>query len=424
MFEPTSVSTAPFDFSGALKLAPEKQRHPAPIRVALIGNSLPRLCGIATFTTDLHQSLARSPRVEDASIVAMTDDGQDYDYPEWVSQSIAENHPHTYAIAARNLNTGSVDAVSLQHEFGIFGGAHGRHILQLIENLHQPLITTFHTILAAPNTGQRSVIERIGRASEHVVVMAAKGARLLASEYDVDPRKIEVIPHGIPDTPKFCPEVMKAQLGFADRTVILTFGLLSPNKGIEVMIDAMPIILQSCPNALYIVLGATHPHLVREQGETYRESLEARTRELGVAGSVMFINQFVERPELLDFIAMCDVYVTPYLSERQLTSGTLAYSFGLGRPIVSTPYWHAAELLDDGRGVLVPFANPEATGQAVAALLSDPARRAAISERSYKEGRSMTWQRTAERYVSLFCDAIERKGQVADKVPDFSLTAA
>lgn len=424
MFEPTSVTTTPSDFFGCPRLAPERQHHPAPIRVALIGNSLPRLCGIATFTTDLHQSLARSPKVEDASIVAMTDEGKNYDYPEWVRQSIAEGHPHTYAIAARHLNDGSVDAVSLQHEFGIFGGADGRHILQLVENLQPPLITTLHTVLAAPTTGQRSVIERIGRASDRVVVMAAKGARLLAQNYVVDPRKIDVIPHGIPDTAVISSDAMKERMGFADRTVILTFGLLSPNKGIEVMIDAMPMVLQSCPNALYIVLGATHPHLVRDDGEAYRESLEARTRELGVAGSVMFINEFVERQALLDFIAMCDVYVTPYLSERQLTSGTLAYSFGLGRPIVSTPYWHAAELLDDGRGVLVPFADPQATGQAVAALLSDPERRAAISKRSYEEGRSMTWQRTAERYVGLFFDAIERKGQVAENLPDLSLSAA
>lgn len=424
MFEQHIPLSARSALYRAPNLASETRTPRAPINVALIGNSLPRLCGIATFTTDLHQALVQSPKVEGASIVAMTDQGQRYDYPDYVRQSIAEEDPKAYAVAARTLNSGCVDAVSLQHEFGIFGGADGGHILQLIEALRPPLVTTLHTILAAPTTGQQSAIERIGHASEHVVVMAAKGARLLAGNYDVDPRKIKVIPHGIPDTANIPSEVIKARLGFSGRTIILTFGLLSHNKGIEVMIDAMPIVLKSCPDALYIVLGATHPHLVRDNGEAYRESLEARARDLGVAGSVLFINQFVERGELLDFIAMCDVYVTPYLSERQLTSGTLAYSFGLGRPIVSTPYWHATELLDDGRGVLVPFADPIATGEAVAALLDDPARRTAISERSYAEGRAMTWQRTGERYADLLHDAAARRTQVADLIPDLRLTAA
>lgn len=402
-----------------------KMRTPrAPINVALVGNSLPRLCGIATFTTDLQDALTQSPRVAGASIIAMTDKGKQYDYPDFVSHSIAEEHPHAYAMAARALNNGRIDAISLQHEFGIFGGIDGGHILKLIENLRPPLVTTLHTILAAPNTGQRNAIERIGRASKHVVVMAAKGARLLAGNYDVDPRKIEVIPHGIPDMPNIPSEVMKERRGFLGRTIILTFGLLSQNKGIEVMIDAMPIVLKSCPNALYIVLGATHPHLVRDNGEAYRESLEARARNLGVAGSILFINQFVERDELLDFIAMCDVYVTPYLSERQLTSGTLAYSFGLGRPIVSTPYWHATELLNDGRGVLVPFADPIATGKAVAILLGDPAKRTIIGERSYAEGRSMIWRRTAERYADLLQNAAACQTKMANPMPGFKLTSA
>ncbi len=409
MFEqhiPFSVRSDVYD---AVDFIPAKRTDLAPINVAVIGNSLPRLCGIATFTTDLHQALEQSHLVKSASIVAMTDQGLSYDYPDCVSHSIAQDDVDSYAIAAAKLNKGRVDAVSLQHEFGIFGGPDGRHILPLIENLRPPLITTLHTILASPSAGQRNVIERIGKASDRVVVMAAKGARLLAGNYDVDPRKVEVIPHGIPDMPMISSSVMKAKLGFPGRTIILTFGLLSHNKGIEVMIDAMPIVLKSCPDALYIVLGATHPHLVRDNGEAYRESLEARARALGLESSVVFINQFVERAELLDFIAMCDVYVTPYLSERQLTSGTLAYSFGLGRPIVSTPYWHAAELLDDGRGVLVPFADPKATGEAIAGLLNDPVRRTAIGKRSYTEGRSMTWQRTGERYAGLMCDAVARQ---------------
>jgi glycosyltransferase involved in cell wall biosynthesis len=422
--EVTGLDSEKFDQRAAVALLAMPSRHLAGLSVAVIGNSLPRLCGIATFTTDLQQALAQSPRVGRASIIAMTDRDQQYDYPASVDLSIADEDPAAYDVAARFLNSGRVDVVSLQHEFGIFGGPVGSDILRLVENLRPPLITTLHTILAAPTQRQRHVIERIGRASTRVVVMAAKGARLLAGNYDIDPRKIDVIPHGIPDVPMVHPELMKGRLGFAGRSVILTFGLLSPNKGIEVMIDAMPIVLRSCPDALYIVLGATHPHLLRVDGEAYRDSLSARAEELGVAGSVLFINQFVERAELLDFIAMCDVYVTPYLSEMQLTSGTLAYSFGLGRPIVSTPYWHAAELLADGRGVLVPFADPEATGQAVARLLADPKRRHAISQRSYHEGRAMTWQRTAERYVDLFAGAVDRQVQGTENRAGLRLTAA
>lgn len=394
------------------------------LKVALIGNSLPRLCGIATFTTDLQQALAGSNRIEKASVIAMTDVGQRYAYPANVSLSIAEQELHDYWKAAKFMNAKAYDVVSLQHEFGIFGGPNGNHIVGLVENLQSPLVTTFHTVLAAPTKSQQNIIERITDASARVVVMASKGAQMLAENYDIDPSKISIIPHGIPDVQLDSGPVLKDRMGFAGRTVILTFGLLSPNKGIEVMIDAMPAVLKSCPDALYIVLGATHPHLVRENGESYRESLAARAERLGVAANVMFINQFVERAELLDYIAMCDVYVTPYLSETQLTSGTLAYSFGLGRPIISTPYWHAAELLADGRGILVPFGDSAATGRSIAALLNDPARRQAISQQSYNEGRSMTWPRVAETYVDLFAAAAEPSERAEKRTPNFQRTAA
>lgn len=377
--------------------------------VAVIGNSLPRLCGIATFTTDLQQALASSPRIGKASVVAMSDQENHYAYPPVVDFSIAEQNPNDYLAAARVLNAGRVDVISLQHEFGIFGGRDGAYVLDLVEALRPPLVTTLHTILSSPTRSQREVIERIAEASAKVIVMAEKGARLLAENYDIEPRKIEVIAHGIPDVPVVSAEAMKAKLGFTGRAVILTFGLLSPNKGIEVMIDAMPLVLKSSPDALYIVLGATHPHLVRDDGEAYRDALVARAERLGLGNNVLFINQFVERAELLDYIAMCDVYVTPYLTESQLTSGTLAYSFGLGRPIISTPYWHAAELLADGRGILVPFADPVATGKATAELLADPTRRYAIGQRSYIEGRSMTWESVAERYVDVFAGAVEEE---------------
>jgi glycosyltransferase involved in cell wall biosynthesis len=312
----------------------------------------------------------------------------------------------------------------LQHEFGIFGGPDGDHIIKLIDALRVPLVTTFHTILASPTQAQQHIVERIAIASSRVIVMAAKGARLLAERYDIDGRKIAVIPHGIPDVPQVCAETVKARSGLAGRTVILTFGLLSPNKGIEVMLEALPTVLRTCPDSLYIVLGATHPHLLCRAGDTYRDSLMSQAERLGISQNVLFINKFVDRDELLNYIAMCDVYVTPYLSEAQMTSGTLAYSFGLGRPIVSTPYWHAAELLADGRGVLVPFADPLATGQAIAALLAEPLRRRSISARSYGEGRAMIWPRTAERYVDAFIAAIEGEVKILQPNNVRKLTAA
>ena len=371
-------------------------------RIAVIGNSLPRRCGIATFTTDLQQAISTSRPNLETCIVAMTDHGQAYDYPPAVAFQIKDADIEGYMRAANFLNAGRFDTVCLQHEFGIFGGEAGAHILVLLSCLTMPVVTTFHTVLAKPTAIQRAVMERIIEASSKVVVMANKGRELLRSIYRVPDDKIEVIAHGIPDVAFAGPDAAKARLGFAGKSVILTFGLLSPNKGIEVMIDAMPSILKRCADAVYVVLGATHPNLVRDQGEAYRESLIARVRELGVEDHVVFLDQFVDQAMLLEFISMCDVYVTPYLNEAQMTSGTLAYSFGLGKPVVSTPYWHARELLADGRGILVPFSDAAAIGSEIAELLTDDARREAMCRRAYAVSRTMTWERTAQRYMSAF----------------------
>ncbi|RDJ21886.1 glycosyltransferase [Bosea caraganae] len=389
-------------------------------RIAFIGNSLPRRCGIATFTTDLQQAIAASGAISatgaisgsgaiaaatggvETSIVAMNDHGHAYDYPPAVHFQVDDDRIGDYVEAAEFLNAGRFDAVSLQHEFGIFGGEAGSHLMALLSRLTIPVITTLHTVLAEPTPAQRRVMDAIVEASSRVVVMTEKGRVLLRTVYRVPADKIEVIPHGIPDFAFAAPDAAKAKFGFSGRSVILTFGLLSPNKGIEVMIDAMPSILKSRPDAVYVVLGATHPNLVREQGEAYRESLVARVRDLGVEDHVVFLDQFVDQPTLLDFISMCDVYVTPYLNEAQMTSGTLAYSFGLGKAVVSTPYWHARELLAGGRGILVPFGDSPAIGDAIAGLLTDDTRRQAMRERAYADSRSMTWERIAERYLAVF----------------------
>ncbi len=373
--------------------------------MALIGNALPRRCGIATFTTDLHQAIAALRRDLDVVTVAMTDHGCSYDYPPDVLMEIGDQTIGDYARAADMLNYSAVDVVSLQHEFGIFGGEAGAHVMQLLERLTMPIVTTLHTVLDAPSPAERQVLDRILARSTRVVVMAEKGRELLHDNHLVPDGKIEVIPHGIHDFPFVEPDEAKATFGFAGRPVILTFGLLSPNKGIEIVIDAMPAILRRCPAAVYVVLGATHPNLVRERGETYRRGLAARAQALGIADHVVFLDGFVDKATLLDAISMCDVYVTPYLDEAQMTSGTLAYSFGLGKAVVSTPYWHAKELLAGGRGVLVPFADPDATARAIGQLLLDGGRRRSMSRRAYASSRSTIWQRVAQRYVDVFEDA-------------------
>jgi glycosyltransferase involved in cell wall biosynthesis len=373
--------------------------------MAFIGNSLPRRCGIATFTSDLQRAVADSRPDLETTIVAMTDHDQIYDYPPTVGFQINDGCLEDYIEAADFLNGGKFEAVSLQHEFGIFGGDAGDRIMVLLSRLTMPIVTTLHTVLSEPTPVQRDVLSRIVAASSKIVVMAEKGRELLRAVYQVPDEKIEVIPHGIPEFEFLEPDTAKAKLGFSDRAVILTFGLLSPNKGIEVMIDAMPSILQSRPDAVYVVLGATHPNLVRDQGEVYRDSLIERARKSGVEDHVVFLDQFVDQKKLLDFISMCDVYVTPYLNEAQMTSGTLAYSFGLGKAVVSTPYWHARELLADGRGILVPFGDAAAIGGEIAKLLKNDALRQAMRKRAYSSSRPMTWERTADRYMSVFENA-------------------
>ena len=332
----------------------------------------------------------------------MTDDDHVYDYPSGVNLQVHDSKPEEYERAAAFLNAGKFAAVSLQHEFGIFGGEAGGDILALISRLTMPLVTTLHTVLSQPTPMQRSVLDRIVEKSSRVIVMAEKGRELLSTRYRLRSDRIEVIPHGTPDFAFVAPDEAKAAFGFASRPVILTFGLLSPSKGIEVMIDAMPIILRSRADAVYVVLGATHPNLIRDQGEAYRDSLVARVRALGIEDNVVFLNRFVDQATLLRYISMCDVYVTPYLNKAQMTSGTLAYSFGLGKAVVSTPYWHARELLADGRGILVPFGDTQAAGREIAALLSDDVRRLAIRKRAYASSRPMIWPRIAERYLDAF----------------------
>jgi glycosyltransferase involved in cell wall biosynthesis len=371
-------------------------------RVAFIGNYLPRRCGIATFTQNLHRAVSTARPDLETCVVVMTDPGRTYDYPPAVRFEIHDETIGDYVKAAEFLNGAGFDVVSLQHEYGIFGGEAGGNIVELLSRLEMPVVTTLHTVLAKPTAIQHDVMRRIINISAKIVVMSETGHEFLRSVHDVPTRKIEIIPHGIPDFPFLEPHHAKAKFDFAGKMIILTFGLLSPNKGIETTLDAMPEIIKSCPNAVYVILGATHPNLVRQQGEAYRDSLMARVQGLGIENHVVFFNQFVDQATLLDFISMCDVYATPYLNEAQMTSGTLAYSFGLGKAVVSTPYWHAKELLSDGCGILVPFGDAKALGTEIAGLLMNDVRRHAMRKRAYAASRSMTWVQTAKRYLTAF----------------------
>ena len=317
-----------------------------------------------------------------------------YRYPDAVRFEIEEQDLESYRRAAEFLNSSNVDAVSVQHEFGIFGGPAGSHLLALLRELKAPIVTTFHTVLRQPNADQHRVMQGLIAYSARLVVMTERGRSILREVYNAPLAKIDLIPHGIPDVPFAGPDHYKGQFGVAGKKVLLTFGLLSPNKGIEHVLNALPDVVAEFPDVVYIVLGATHPHELRTRGEAYRLGLEALARKNKIENHVVFHNRFVELQELTEFIGAADLYVTPYLEEAQITSGTLAYAFGAGKAVISTPYWHAAELLKDERGVLIPFADPGAIAREVSGLLRDEARRNAMSDNAYKMGREMVWSHT------------------------------
>lgn len=398
--------------SRALQL-PVEPKPATPRRVALIGNFPPRRCGIATFTADLQAALDGVEESYGFDVVAMSDDV--YAYDDKVIGEVRQDILADYAAIARRLNA-ETDLVCIQHEFGIFGGPAGAHLLHLLAALNVPVVTTLHTVLEQPNDDQRRVMEGLIRHSAKLVVLSRKGREILLRSYGVPPAKIEVIPHGAPDRALIEPDEMKPRFGFEGRDVLLTFGLLSPGKGIEDAIRAMPRVVEARPNALYVVLGATHPSLVKRDGEAYRESLQDLAAELGVADNVRFVNEYVDLERLCDYLQAADVYVTPYLNAAQVVSGTLTYAIALGKPVVSTPYWHAVELLGEGCGLLTPFRDSAAMGHAIASLLTDPAKRETVAECAYDVGRQFIWERVAERYLEVFAQARDSARAGANEV--------
>lgn len=379
------------------------------LKIAFIGNYPPRKCGIATFTHDLRGAIAKASGAE-CIVVSMNDIAGGYAYKSEVQFQVFEQELEDYRAAADFLNFNNVEIVSLQHEFGIYGGQCGSHILALLQDLRMPVVTTLHTVLSEPSQAQRSVMAELIRLSTRLVVMTERCRQTLMKTYSVDSEQVDLIAHGIPRVPDADQRVLKEQFNVEDKAVALTFGLLSPGKGIENVLKAIPEIVARFPDFVYLVLGATHPSLIREQGERYRISLERMAKELGITKHVSFYNRFVELEELTEFIGAADLYITPYLNVQQAVSGTLAYAFGCGQAVISTPYWHAEELLADGRGVLVPFADSAAIAREVIGLLGDDDRRLAMRAQAHTLGRSMTWDNVSQLYLNSFNRArVERR---------------
>jgi len=371
-------------------------------RIGFIGNYLPRQCGIATFTTDLCEAIAAEYAGTTCIALPVNDIEAGYAYPTRVRFELTEKDIDSYLRAADFLHTNNVDLVCLQHEYGIFGGRAGSHILALLRELRMPIVTTLHTILQNPDPDQRRVLEEVAALSDRLVVMSKRGAEFLQEVYRVPPKKIDLIPHGIPDVPFVDPSFHKDLFGVEGKIVLLSFGLLSANKGIENVIAALPAILARYPNVVYIIVGATHPHVLRRDGETYRLSLQWMAQEKGVEGQVIFYNRFVSLEELVEFIGAADIYITPYLNPAQIVSGTLAYTLGAGKAVISTPYWYAEEMLAEERGALVPFRDPAALAEQVINLLDNEAKRHAMRKRAYLCGRTMVWPQVARRYMESF----------------------
>jgi glycosyltransferase involved in cell wall biosynthesis len=386
----------------------------SPKSVALIGCYLPRQCGIATFTADLSRAILDNDPNIDCTVVAMNDRREGYEFPDPVKFQINQGNLNEYRLAADFLNLRNPAAICLQHEYGIFGGQRGSFIVELAKDVKSPLFTTLHTVLKEPSSEEKKIITQLSELSASLVVMSERAVDFLRDIYQVPEEKIALIHHGIPEVPFLDPDPCKSKLGADDKTVILTFGLLSPGKGIEFMIDALPDIVALHPDVLYYVVGATHPHCKAESGEDYRLSLHRRAKELGVADNVVFHDRFLERDELIEIIRAADIYVTPYLNEAQVVSGTLAYAVGAGKAVVSTPYWHAQEMLADGRGRLVPFRDSRALTHEINRLLEFPEERLKIRRAAYDYSRPMVMKEMGRRYLALFSQAEVQHARARD----------
>ena len=377
---------------------------PDPVRVAFIGNHLPRQCGIATFTTDLCDAFTAAYGATGLMVLAVNDPQSSYGYPARVQFEITENDLSSYEAAAEFLNSSNIDIVCLEHEYGIFGGKAGGHILRLLQHLKTPLVTTLHTVLREPDVDQLIVMQEIAARSDRLIVMSEHSSRFLRNVFGVSRDKIDLIPHGIPDMP-FVDAASHKDSSIEGKTVLLTFGLLSPNKGFESVIRALPRMLSRHKKVVYVIAGATHPHVRRREGDRYRLELQALAESLGVKEHVVFVNRFVSPQEMASLVGSADIYITPYRYEAQAVSGTLAYAMGAGKAIISTPYWYATEVLADGRGALVPFDDSAAIADIATELLDNEIALQTMRKRAYLYARHMVWDQIAQSYMQSFVRA-------------------
>ncbi len=377
--------------------------------VAVIGNYLPRQCGIATFTTDLVEGLsAEAPDIYNWA-AAMNDKPEGYPYPEKVRFEINQNKLSDYSIASQFFNISQTNIVCLQHEYGLFGGPAGSHLLKLLGDLRMPVVTTLHTVLKDPAPEYRAVMSKLSDLSDKLVVMSHKASDFLKDIYAVPEDKIVFIHHGIPDTPFIDPSFYKDKFGVEGKKVLLTFGLLSPNKGIEKVLQALPAVIKKHPDVVYIILGATHPHILKSHGDAYRILLQQHVHKLDIGEHVIFQNRFVELKELCEFLGIADIYLTPYLEEAQITSGTLAYAMGTGKAVISTPYWYATEMLAEDRGRIVPFHSPDAMAEQIIDLLDNDVARHAMRKKAYMFSRDAVWKEVSRKYLQVFSEVRQNR---------------
>jgi len=403
------------------------------MKLAYIGTYPPRECGIGTFTENLYESMVmdneNAPGSREGIIVAMNDHELSYDYPEEVKLTIRQEHQRDYLAAAKFINISGADLCILEHEFGIFGGQNGVYILSLIHRLEIPLVVTLHTILKNPTYDQKVVLVDICKLARKIIVMSHKAIEFLTSIYKVDKRKIVYIEHGVPDM-QFSQSQSKKEFNLQKRKVLLTFGILSRNKGIETVIKALPKVIEEHPDVFYIILGKTHPNVLRASGEEYRTYLRHLVKSFNLSKHVVFLNEFIDQKELFKYLSASDIYITPYLNEAQITSGTLSYAIGVGSAVVSTPYWHATELLADGRGRLFDFNDSDGLSSILLELLGNPGVLKTLRKTAYEYGREITWPKTGEKYVAVAKKVLSKKPVVLIKretnldpliLPPFSL---
>ncbi len=378
------------------------------MKIAYIGTYPPRQCGIGTFTNNLIRAVIANTGHENpedaAMVIAINDHDNQYKYPPEVKKVIRQDHQRDYIDAAKYINFSDASVAILEHEFGIFGGNDGVYILPLLHRLEVPFIATFHTVLKDPTYTQKSIVQEIGKNADKVVVMSKRAVRFLKEIYNIPGKKIVLIEHGVPEYTRMSREEAKEKFGLTDKKVLLTFGLLSRNKGIETVINALPEVVKNHPDVLYIVLGATHPGVLRQSGEEYRNYLIRLTKSLGLENNVYFNNEFVTEDKLFKYLFASDIYITPYLNEAQITSGTLSYAVGAGCAVVSTPYWHAQELLDDGRGRLFDFKNSEQLSEILNELLGNKEILDEIRFNAYEYGLKIRWPRIGKQYLELVTD--------------------